>query len=78
MFNRLEDLDFADDLCLLSETHGDMQRKLEDLTNNPEKTGLVVNVKETMTINTHTKKDQFTLGVKVLNMWTSLYIWQCG
>jgi len=33
LVNRLEDLDFANDLCLLSETHSDMQMKLEDLTN---------------------------------------------
>ena len=50
LVNRLEDLD----LCLLSETHGDMQTKLGDLTSNPVKTGLVVNVKETKAINTHT------------------------
>ena len=37
LVNRLEDLDFADDLCLLSESHGDMQTKLEDLTNKAEK-----------------------------------------
>jgi hypothetical protein len=27
LVNKLEDLDFADDLCLLSETHGNMQMK---------------------------------------------------
>ena len=32
LVNKLEDLDFADDLCLLSETHGNMQMKIEDLT----------------------------------------------
>jgi hypothetical protein len=47
LVNKLEDLDFADDLCLLSETHGNMQMKLEDLTNKAEKTGLVINVKKT-------------------------------
>ena len=73
MVNRLEDLD----LCLLSETHGDMQTKLEDLTNNPEKTGLVVNVKETKAINTQ-KKINLHLGVKILNMWIALHTWQCG
>jgi len=36
LINRLEDLDFADDLCLLSETHGCMQMKLKDLTNKAE------------------------------------------
>jgi hypothetical protein len=28
LVNRLEDLDFADDLCMLSETHGALQMKL--------------------------------------------------
>jgi hypothetical protein len=31
LVDRLEDLDFADHLCLLSEAHGEMQMKLEDL-----------------------------------------------
>jgi glycosyltransferase A (GT-A) superfamily protein (DUF2064 family) len=31
LVDRLEDLDFADDLRLLSEAHGEMQMKLEDL-----------------------------------------------
>jgi len=37
LVNTLEDLDFADDLCLLSESYGNMQTKLEDLTNKAEK-----------------------------------------
>jgi len=72
--NRLGDLD----LCLLSETHGDMQTKLRDLTNNPEKTGLVVNVKETKAINTHTKKIHLLLGVKILKMLIALHTRQYG
>ena len=32
LVDRLEDLDFADDLCLLSEAHREMQAKLGDLT----------------------------------------------
>ena len=74
MVNRLEDLD----LCLLSETHGDMQTNLEDLTNNPEKTGLVVNVKETKALNTHTKKVQFTLrgeNIEYVDSFTYLAVW---
>jgi hypothetical protein len=45
LVNRLEDLDLADDLCLLSEKHGDMRTKLEDLTNETKMTGIVINVK---------------------------------
>ena len=36
LVNRLGNLDFADDLSVLPETHGDMQMKLEDLTNEAE------------------------------------------
>jgi hypothetical protein len=62
LVNKLEDLDFADDLCLLAETHGNMQMKLGDLLNETEKAGLVINVKTTkaMRINTN-KTDPFTL-----------------
>jgi hypothetical protein len=73
LVNRLEDLD----LCLLSETHGDGQTKLADLTNNPVKTGLVVNVKETKALNTH-KKDQFTLrgeNIEDVDSCTYLAVW---
>jgi hypothetical protein len=62
LVNRLEDLDFADDLCLLSETHGDMQTKLEDLTNKAEKTGLIINIKKMKAPRINTSKtDTFTI-----------------
>ena len=40
LVGRLEDLDFADDLCLLSEAHGEMQTKLGDLIKEAGKAGL--------------------------------------
>ena len=62
LVNRLEDLDFADDLCLLSETHGHMQTKLKDLTNKAEKTGFKINIKKTTTLRINTSKTEpFTL-----------------
>jgi hypothetical protein len=62
LVNKLENLDFADDLCLLSETHGDMQMKLKNLINKAEKTGLVINVKKTKAVRVNTSKtDPFTL-----------------
>jgi hypothetical protein len=62
LVNRLEDLDFSDDLCLLSETHGDLQTNLEDLTNKAEKTGLIINIKKTKALRINTSKtDPFTL-----------------
>jgi len=44
------------DLCLLSETYGNMQTKLEDLTNKAEKTGLIMNVKKTKALRINTSK----------------------
>jgi hypothetical protein len=62
LVNRVEDLDFAGDLCLLSETHGDMQTKLEDLTNKAKKTGLIINVKKMKAVRINTSKtDTFTI-----------------
>jgi hypothetical protein len=67
LVRRLEDLDFADDLCLLSETHGDMHKKLEDLTNKAEKTGLIINVKKTKGVSINTSKiDPFTLRGEII------------
>jgi len=61
LVNRLEDLDFANDLCLLSETHGDMQTKLEDFTNKAEKIGFIIIVKKTKALRINTSKtDPFT------------------
>jgi len=54
-----------------------MQTKLGDLTNNPVKTGLVVNVKETKALNTH-KKDLFTLrseNIEDVDSFTYLAVW---
>ena len=45
--DRLEDLDFADDLCLLSEAHSKMQAKPGDLTKEAGKVGLAINIKKT-------------------------------
>lgn len=63
LVDKFEDLDFADDLCLLTETtHGDMQMKLEDLINEAEKTGLIINVKKTKALRVNTNKTEpFTL-----------------
>ena len=37
LVDRLEDVDFADDLCLLSEAHREMQAKLGDLKKKRER-----------------------------------------
>lgn len=45
--NVLEDLDYADDLCLLSHTLADMQSKLNDLRLEAAKVGLNINTRKT-------------------------------
>jgi len=55
-------MDFSDNLCLLSESPGDMQTKLEDLTNKAEKAGHIISVKKTKALRINTSKtDPFTL-----------------
>ena len=61
--DRLEDLDFADDLCLLSEAHGEMQTKLGDLIKEAGKVVLAINAKKTKALRVNTNKTEtFMLG----------------
>ncbi|PFX22102.1 putative uncharacterized transposon-derived protein F52C9.6 [Stylophora pistillata] len=64
----LEDLDFTDDISLLSHRHQDAQEKLSCLAEEAEKTGLNINIKkaEVMRIN-NKKQDPITLHNKDLN-----------
>ncbi|XP_070493805.1 uncharacterized protein [Chironomus tepperi] len=55
--DRLEDLDYADDACLLTHTHQDMQGKLRDLEFESAKVGLVINVKKTEEIRINAKNN---------------------
>ena len=56
MSEMLEDLDFADDIALLSHRHRDMQEKTNQLVTSAAKIGLKINVAKTkiMKINTRT------------------------
>ena len=47
LHSRLEDLDFADDLCILAQRHSDMKEKLIALNDSARQVGLKVNVKKT-------------------------------
>lgn len=47
LYTRLEDLDYADDLCLLSHTYNEMQAKLDLLEHNAANTGLKINIRKT-------------------------------
>ena len=79
-FDRLEDLDFADDLFLLSEEYRETQARLGDLTQEARKVGLAINVKKTKAprINTNKKRTVRARGTKISRMWEVLYIWVVG
>ena len=47
LFSQLEDLDYADDIALLSTPANYMQKKAQHLTENPRKPGLLINQKKT-------------------------------
>ena len=47
LFSQLEDLDFADDLALLSETHKHMEQKTKMLQEKSSQLGLKINVGKT-------------------------------
>jgi hypothetical protein len=47
MNSQLEDLDFADDVCLMSHRKSFMKNKLAKLVYYTEQVGLIVNVKKT-------------------------------
>ena len=65
---QLEDLDFADDISLLSHRHQDAQERLSCLAEEAEKTGLNINTKKTEVMQINNKKqDPITLHDKNLN-----------
>ena len=55
---RLEDIDFADDLCLLSQRMDDMKEKLEELHEEGKKVGLKINYEKTKEIRLNTRNHQ--------------------
>ena len=50
LFSQLEDLDFADDLALLSTNHNNMQAKTERLNNFARQVGLSINTSKTQVL----------------------------
>ena len=58
LFSQLEDLDFADDLALLSETHKHMQQKTERLQEKSSQLGLKINVGKTKVMKVNSKSSE--------------------
>lgn len=67
LIDRLEDIDYADDLCLLCHKLSDMKDKLTELTTEGQKVGLKINVKKTkeMRINHRSQEELFVEDKKV-------------
>lgn len=55
IFSNLEDIDYADDLALLSHLKTQMQRKTSNLQSNASKIGLNINIKKTEVMSLNTK-----------------------
>ena len=58
LFSQLEDLDFADDLALLSETHKHMQQKTERLQEKSSQLGLKINVGKTKVMKVNSRSSE--------------------
>ena len=55
MRERLEDLDYADDICLLAQRFCDVDEKLKRLKEEAESTGLYININKTKGMRVRTK-----------------------
>ncbi len=63
----LEDLDYADDIVLLSHNFGDMQTKLNDLVEESQKVGLRVNIEKTKDLRVNSRvTEAFRIGEEVI------------
>ena len=62
---RLEDLDFADDICMLSHRYQDMQHQAISLEEIAKQTGLLINPQKTKTMRINTIK-QISLPLETL------------
>ena len=70
LFSQLEDLDFADDLALLSETHKNMQQKTERLQEKNIQLGLKINVGKTKVMKLNSRSSEpISLGVVLLRKY---------
>ena len=58
VFQQLEDLDFADDICLLSDIQTKMQTKIDKLNNIAAKTGLKININKTKYLTVNEKRNK--------------------
>jgi hypothetical protein len=65
LHNKLEDIEFDDDVCLLTEKRNHTQRELQKLEAEGQKTGLKINLKKTRTLR---NKNQQISQIKIGNV----------
>jgi hypothetical protein len=58
LYDRLEELDFADDICLLAQSFRDMKAKLNDLKVEAQNTGMQINSQKTKEMRVNPKNRQ--------------------
>jgi hypothetical protein len=56
--NSLEDLEYADDICLLSHTHDHIQSRMNDLCRESRKAGLMINYAKTKEMRVNNTTDR--------------------
>lgn len=61
VFDQLEDLEFADDVCLISENKGHMIEKTEKVTEEAAKLGLKINKKKSKTLTVNAEKEPMVI-----------------
>jgi hypothetical protein len=56
VFQQLKDLEFADDVCLLSQEHEHVEQKTNKLNEESKKFGLEINTRKTKLMTVNNKK----------------------
>jgi hypothetical protein len=76
MKERLEDLDYADDICLLAQRFCDMEEKLERLKKEAESDGLYININKTkgMRVNTSNTQKFRAENTEIEEIKSSVYL----
>jgi hypothetical protein len=70
----LEDLEYADDLCVLVHRFSDMHEKISKLEKESEIFGLRINIAKAKELRVNPKTQKQRLGIRVLNQLTLLLI----
>jgi hypothetical protein len=76
LYDRLQDLDFADDICLLAQIFKDVKAKLNDLKVEAQNTGMKINSQKTKEMRVHPKNKDAKLRRKINSaIWDAWSPW---